>query len=173
MFQYIICCWFNESVSAPANVAIVVSIHYMLLVQLLIFHRLLPLILCFNTLYVVGSICKSHRFTKNYCCFNTLYVVGSKTATIIGTQRSSVSIHYMLLVQSIFNRFTYSLYIVSIHYMLLVQCFFKSSFFKSTRVSIHYMLLVQFLIVVKISLISVFQYIICCWFKYARKLLLL
>ena len=76
----------------------VVSIHYMLLVQLIYIHFEMNIVIRFNTLYVVGSksiitdlsnssvfqyiICcwfnVSHHHQKEYVFgFNTLYVVGS------------------------------------------------------------------------------------------------
>ena len=122
-------------------------------------------ILCFNTLYVVGSRNKKRGNQSASRCFNTLYVVGSKRVWFNHHPYSIVSIHYMLLVQSILD--------VSLQgdelFQYIICCWFKlalliaSSFFS---VSIHYMLLVQFsCIPLSNSICPLFQYIICCWFN--------
>ena len=98
LFQYIICCWFKW-----------------------LMQRIKENESCFNTLYVVGSICCYGRSKKRWyvsihymllvqitlilylilciVCFNTLYVVGSRTRTYPTYNNQRVSIHYMLLVQ--------------------------------------------------------------------------
>ena len=96
-FQYIICCWFN--------VAIFITVCSTL---------------CFNTLYVVGSIYFYNFLFSFLNCFNTLYVVGSK--------RSRLNRIWLVLFQYIiccwFNKWIETILFVkrvSIHYMLLVQ----------------------------------------------------
>ena len=78
-----------------------------------------------------------------------------------------VSIHYMLLVQKQMLLLKIKTFRVSIHYMLLVQkCVYKL-LIKTYNISIHYMLLVQMLDeLFQRNITTLFQYIICCWFKY-------
>ncbi len=79
LFQYIICCWFN-SINPKIDTNWQVSIHYMLLVQVFYNCKTILFKLCFNTLYVVGSIFIGQYVIISKFGFNTLYVVGSKSA---------------------------------------------------------------------------------------------
>ena len=141
-FQYIICCWFNTCKFIPAPI-IIVSIHYMLLVQLVL----------------LNSKCSSwFEFQYIICCWFKL----SKG------QFSILNIMFQYIICCWFNYFLKLFFIivfhVSIHYMLLVQikkllikqklqCFntlyvvgSKTALLSLTwawYVSIHYMLLVQ------------------------------
>ena len=98
LFQYIICCWFNFCNTLNNLIHNYVSIHYMLLVQ----QRYL--IWCNSLKWFQYIICcwfkivhfQSHIF---HTSFNTLYVVGSTISFRICKLPTSVSIHYMLLVQ--------------------------------------------------------------------------
>ena len=99
--------------------------------------------------------------------FNTLYVVGS-TESVPGINPVAfISIHYMLLVQSIMKEQLQKQYQISIHYMLLVQMgielevgelyYFNTLYVVGSKATESPILITK-----------EFQYIICCWFNNAH-----
>ena len=120
MFQYIICCWFNQKLQGNQKITIV-SIHYMLLVQFSLSISSVAnlkfqyIICCWFNLLKALLLYRTHLFQYIICCwFNNLHNLHNR-------------IHHLFqyIICCWFNNFStqnWSIcWYVSIHYMLLVQ----------------------------------------------------
>ena len=120
MFQYIICCWFKCGDIVLIGTKI-----------------------CFNTLYVVGSIKKSIRTTARHYGFNTLYVVGS----ILAAHREFYKLHL---------------------FQYIICCWFNLVALIKTNCTLCFntLYVVGSMAIQDLKArLGLFQYIICCWFK--------
>gem|GEM_PF-2336281 len=144
-FQYIICCWFNSPLMSSDKK----------------FSRFQYIICCWFK-YFKGNSCRIIRkFQYIICCW---FKINSWAKSLTFCQ-------FQYIICCWFNNYSKKIciiYSISIHYMLLVQSLHKWLTVHQTIISIHYMLLVQTNKNTNLSQNYLFQYIICCWFNQPR-----